>query len=201
MAYHLYHTEGLVLGERAYGEANKIYYILTPDLGLIAVLAQGIRHLQSKLKFHLDKFAHIKLVVVRGRELWRLTNAEKVNDLDGIYKNPAKLKQLAKVFSVLNHLIQGEEKAEELFVEVKRSLEFLADLKQPAKNEKPLLINWEYVVLLRLLKHLGYLKQESSLMEFIESEQWDQAMVAKMTREKRILATKLINSSLLHSHI
>ncbi len=201
MAYHLYQTEGFVMGERSSGEANKIFYILTPDLGLIAVMAQGIRHLKSKLKFHLDKLAHLKLVVVRGRELWRLTNAEKMDDLRGIYQDPAKLKHLAKVFSILNHLIRGEEKSEELFQDLKKSLEFLCELKPGEENGQQLLTSWEYVVLLRLLKHLGYLKQEPLLATFTAAKHWDRVLLEKMTTKEHLLAVKLINHSLQQSHI
>lgn len=200
MAYHLYHTEGFVVGERAYGEANKIFFVLTPDLGLIAVIAQGIRNIHSKLKFHLDKFGHLKLVVVRGRELWRLTNAEKIYDLENVYGHELKLKQAAKIFSVLNHLIRGEEKSEELFGELKKSLQFLDQMAINGDGRERL-ANWEHITLLRLFGPLGYLKEDPELLQFTEPSAWNEDMVGKMTRVERAKAAKLINLSLKHSHI
>ena len=47
--HHIYHTEGIILGSRNFGEAGKYYYLLTRDLGLVYASAQGVRKMSSKL--------------------------------------------------------------------------------------------------------------------------------------------------------
>ena len=55
--HHIYHTEGIILGSRNFGEAGKYYYIFTRDLGMITAGAQGVRKMSSKLRFVLQDFA------------------------------------------------------------------------------------------------------------------------------------------------
>ncbi len=86
--HHIYHTEGIILGSKAYGEAGKCYYIFTKDLGMIFASAQGVRKISSKLRYVLQDFSYIKLDLVRGKDFWRLTSASKTNALESIAKNP-----------------------------------------------------------------------------------------------------------------
>ena len=41
--------EGIVISEQAYGETSKIINILTPDRGIVGVMAKGARKLKSDL--------------------------------------------------------------------------------------------------------------------------------------------------------
>ena len=41
--------EGIVVSEQAYGETSKIIIILTPDKGIVGVMAKGARKLKSDL--------------------------------------------------------------------------------------------------------------------------------------------------------
>ncbi len=56
--HHIYHTEGIILGSKNYGEAGKYYSIFTRDLGMIYASAQGVRKMSSKLRFILQDFAY-----------------------------------------------------------------------------------------------------------------------------------------------
>ena len=78
MAYRHYQTEGLVINSRPYGEADRFYQILTPDFGLISVLAQGVRLEKSKLRYQILNYSLVNIELVRGREYWRLVGAEKI---------------------------------------------------------------------------------------------------------------------------
>ena len=92
MVYHLYQTKAFVLDEQSFGEANRVYSFLTPDLGLVVATAQGVRLLKSKLRFQLNKYAHVRVVLVRGKEMWRLIGVEKTGEYENIYLDQTKLK-------------------------------------------------------------------------------------------------------------
>ena len=72
---HKYDTRGIVLSRLPLGEANAFITLLTPELGLVRVRAQGIRMPGAKLASALATFAESSLVLVRGREGWRLAGA------------------------------------------------------------------------------------------------------------------------------
>ena len=54
MSYHIYTTPGIVLRHRPLREADRVYIILTRDLGLIRASAIGVRKETSKLRGALE---------------------------------------------------------------------------------------------------------------------------------------------------
>ena len=78
MSHRLYHTEAILLGSRPYGEANRLLYLLTAELGLVLATVQGIRQQASKLRGQLTDYTSLRTTLVRGRGIWRLIGAEVV---------------------------------------------------------------------------------------------------------------------------
>ena len=68
--HHIYHTEGIILDSRSFGEAGKHYSIFTRDLGMITASAQGVRKMSSKLRFILQDFAYLKIDLVAGKNIF-----------------------------------------------------------------------------------------------------------------------------------
>ena len=75
---HIYTTKAIIVKSAPVGEANKLYFLLTHDLGFIKASAQGVRLSKSKLKGHLEEFSLILLSVVKGKEIWRITSVETI---------------------------------------------------------------------------------------------------------------------------
>ena len=73
MSYHHYTTEGIILRREDRGENDAVYVVLTESLGLIIVQATGIRLLKSKLRTVLQPRNIVKITLVRGKALWRVT--------------------------------------------------------------------------------------------------------------------------------
>src|SRR3989344_2260267 len=86
--HHIYHTEGIILGSRNFGEAGKYYNVFTRDLGMIYATAQGVRKISSKLRFVLQDFVYLKIDLVQGKDFWRVTSVSKTDKLEKITKNP-----------------------------------------------------------------------------------------------------------------
>jgi recombinational DNA repair protein (RecF pathway) len=72
---HKYETRGLVLARAPMGEAHALLAILTPDVGIVWARAAGLRHSKSKLAHALVTLAESDVVLVRGKEGWRVTGA------------------------------------------------------------------------------------------------------------------------------
>lgn len=118
--HHIYHTEGIVLGSRNYGEAGKCYHVFTRDFGLVFASAQGVRKLESKLRFVLQDYTYLKLDLVRGRDFWRITSVEKTGELEVLRSNVENLKIFAQVAKLLRRLLAGEDSNEALFIDLFR---------------------------------------------------------------------------------
>jgi len=167
MAYHIYQTEAFVINERVVGEANKIFYLLTPDLGLIVAVAQGVRLLKSKLRYQIRRYELVHVSLVRGKEVWRLVGAEKSLELDGTLKDQAKFESLAKIFTLLSHFIQGEGEQAEIFNDLKAGINYLAGESSPELRR-----GFELAMALRLLNSLGYVKNSAETLPILNFKVW-----------------------------
>ncbi|MEX0919862.1 MAG: DNA repair protein RecO [Candidatus Saccharimonadales bacterium] len=76
-----YKTNGIILSRRDYLEADRIYTIITPGQKVSAI-AKGIRKSNAKLASHLDLFAEIELMFVRGKSLDIITSARTITHVD-----------------------------------------------------------------------------------------------------------------------
>lgn len=65
----LYQVEGIVLGRRDHGEADRVVICLTRE-GRADLLAKGVRKPRSRKSGHLELFARTKLLVSRVENSW-----------------------------------------------------------------------------------------------------------------------------------
>ncbi len=135
MSYHIYTTRGIVLSERPVREADRIYTILTRDLGLVQATALGVRKEASKLRGALEPFVLSKISLVRGKEYWRVTSAECIQSIS---PTPT----VARPLVLLEKLVRGEASHPELFDAVETHIE----------SDETTLVS-------QILYHLGYLKK------------------------------------------
>jgi DNA repair protein RecO (recombination protein O) len=162
--HHIYHTEGIILGSRNYGEAGKYYSLLTRDLGLVNASAQGVRKISSKLRFVLQDFSYVKVDLVRGKDFWRLTSASKTNKLDGLSQNPISFQIFGNIARLLKRLLAGEYPNRALFADLLNGLHFLEKAKLQTEAE-----NIEIIIVLRILNNLGYIGENIVLKNITKS--------------------------------
>jgi recombinational DNA repair protein (RecF pathway) len=162
MSYSVYSTRGFILGSAPSGEASKVYWIYTEDFGLLRARAQGVRLSASKLRYNLDDYSLGLFSLVKGREFWRLTGAEK----EALPQVDASAK--ARVLHLVKRLVQGEEANQELFAA-------LLSLAQGVTSETEALGN--------VLSALGYLDRA----EFDGKGERDRVMlINKALRETQL---------------
>ena len=147
MSYHIYTTKGLVLSERPLREADRVYSILTRDLGLVRATALGVRKEASKLRGALEPITFVRVSLVRGKEYWRITSADSIKKIE---PDPEILRPLA----LLEKLVQGEARHPELFDVVESEIIRFKIQDLGFKNE-----DWEVGLVSKILYHLGYLKE------------------------------------------
>jgi DNA repair protein RecO (recombination protein O) len=133
--YHIHHTNALILSSRPSGEANRVFTLLTRELGLISAVAQGVRLGKSKLRYALSDYAYAHIDLVHGKEMWRVTSATPVTTFPGMRATTRGVKTLTQVSKVIRRLVRGEmEFQEELFDDILRAYEHLEAMPPDAKR-------------------------------------------------------------------
>lgn len=73
-----YREEAIVLRKLDYGEADRIYTLLTREHGKVGAIAKGVRKNTSRLAPALDLFARIDVLLAAGRNLDVIAQAERL---------------------------------------------------------------------------------------------------------------------------
>ena len=158
MSHHIYQTKAFIIDSVDVGEANKLLTVFTADLGLIYVSAQGVRIMKSKLRPSIQDLSYSKIALVRGREYWRLTSAEKLISLYDKRVHVLVRKLIAQSLYFVKRLTAGEIKHEELFDMLSKLFTFcFENSKQIADHSNNQVIKaLRLVINFRILESLGY---------------------------------------------
>ena len=192
--HHIYHTEGIILGSKNYGEAGKYYAIFTRDLGMINASAQGIRKISSKLRFVLQDFSYVKVDLVRGKDFWRITSASKKNKLENVLKNSFNVEIFANIGRLLKRLLAGEYPNQILFADLLNGLYFLEKSKNIDESQ-----NIEIIIVLRVLNNLGYIGKNEMLKNITKSPYEDSLIFEASSSRTQILSE--INKAIHETHL
>jgi DNA repair protein RecO len=194
MPHALYHSEGLILSSRYHGEADIVYQILSPQLGLITALATGARYAKSKLRPHLRELDYAKITLVRGKDIWRLTAAEREERLRAIFAGPEKHAVWARIALLLRRLVRGEEPQPGLFNDL------LAGLEHFGSDQIQSTALYEQVLVVRLLAALGYVGSDSEIASWLAPTLWSESDWAVGPETSAVLL-RHINHGLHHSQL
>jgi len=196
MSHYIYHTEGIVLGSFNVEESSRFLQIFTRDLGLVGAKAQGLRELKSKLRYSLQDFYHSRIDFVRGKDIWRITNASKKDSYNNLLDNGEKLKIFAELLFFVRRLVVGEEKSKEIFDFLLNSALFLDKKDLNETQLKSFLLISE----IRILYYLGYFDPKENFLPFVGFSVWTQAILdnfISVEKEAKIA----IETSLEFSHL
>lgn len=146
---HKYETRGIVLARAPLGEANALVTVLTSELGLVRARAQGVRRQGAKLAAALATFAESSLVLVRGKEGWRVAGAVLEESWLARIPGADARARAARVSGLLLRLVGGEAQDPCLFDIMRGFFEALGML--PAEEQE----DAEALAALRVLAALG----------------------------------------------
>lgn len=146
---HKYETRSIVLSRTSLGETNAFVTLLTPELGLVRARAQGVRKSGAKLAAALTTYAESDVVLVRGREGWRLAGAVLEENWFKQLQNAAARRRAARVSGLLLRLVTGEAYDPSLFGMLRGFLGALSELPEHTHEAA------EMLVAIRMLAALG----------------------------------------------
>lgn len=198
MSYHLYRTEGFVLGREALREGDLLLALFTREFGLIHALAKSAREERSKLRYGLQDFSCGTFSLVRGREFWRVTGAASSYNLCGSFRRePETAAMFSRVFKLLKRLLPDEGPADSLFDTLSAAARFLMN----NSDTRAALADAEVVLALRILYLLGYLAPRREWRLCLSDSTLWSGKVLSAAASFRTLAIADINRSLRESQL
>jgi DNA repair protein RecO (recombination protein O) len=200
MSHHIYTTIGFLIHSTNTGEANKLLYIFTKDLGMIMTHAQGIRKNTSKLQPYAQNYSLSNFSIVKGKDVWRIVSASECSEdfISKIRKNNFAFQIYVRILDIVKRLLSGEEKNEELFHVIYSGVEFLS-LISNYKDNSDQLESFERIIILRILYNLGYVRSKELFKEYLLNK-WDFETL-NMSKETGKEVIKAINNGLKESHM
>lgn len=192
MAYHIYHTQGIILGSVPVGESNRFYKIFTAELGLVHASAQAVREGKSKLRYALQDFSLVTLDLVRGKEVWRITSA---GEILGAPRDLLSARAFARTCRLISRLVHGEGREELLYQDFVAARKFLAN--EPLTPS--LAPSFETLSALRTLVLLGY-APASGYEEFLVYGIWSTELLERFG-PVQAGAIVIVNTALASSHL
>ena len=202
--YTIHTTPGFIVSSRPSGEAGKLLSIFTKDFGLIRVIAEGTRFEKSKLRPFIQDYTFGVFSFVRGKEFWRLTNAQENSEIEEKNKDGRNEKWkdrqelIARIALLLRRLLQGEETHPELFETLEKAVNFDGSFGAGEKSE--LWQALESLIVIRILHRLGYVAVIPDLKIQIESNEINIEALQSVEKH-RILINQHINKALRESHL
>ena len=86
-----FRVDAVVLRHTDWGEADRLLWLYTLEIGKVRALAKGARKIRSRKAGHLEPFTRVRLLLAKGREILLVTQAETIEaylplheDLEGI---------------------------------------------------------------------------------------------------------------------
>ena len=146
---HKYATEAIVLARTPLSEASSLVTFVTEELGIIRARAQGVRKPGAKLAHALTTFSGSDIVLVRGKEGWRLSGAILAHDYFAQLSFSAR-ETAGRVASLMLRLVSGDTHDAELFILFRELLTVLPELAQDEEDEIEILAALELLSVLGL---------------------------------------------------
>jgi len=157
----LYKTQGIIIKNSNLGEIDRLITVYTNNFGKLVIKGKSIRKNQAKLKGHLELFLCSHLMIAPGRGFDIIAGAETIKNFSHLHKNLNCL-FVAHYFSeLIDKLIAGPEKDEDIWQLLLNSFE---ELDQKEVKIKLIVNNFEN----KFSQFLGY-GQQKNFVSFAES--------------------------------
>lgn len=163
MASHAYDTTALILSRAPWGEGSSMLTVLTERLGLIRAVGRAAREERSKMRGNLQPLTLLRLTLVRGEGVWRVTGAQEAT-LFGFTLSPPAKELLTRILLLAQRLVHGEEGNGPLFAHIRDTLALLAEPLSPQDYD-----SLEIVSVVRVLESLGYKVADTTLAPLMRS--------------------------------
>jgi DNA repair protein RecO (recombination protein O) len=134
-----YKTTGIVLKGTTLKETDRLVTILTPDRGLIKAVAPGAKKHKSSLRGRTELFVINELLIVKGRSLDKIIQAETLYTYPALSQDIGRLATAQYLGELALYIAVDEQPQEELYALLKEHLRRIEAL-QPQQNVYPYIV-------------------------------------------------------------
>jgi DNA repair protein RecO (recombination protein O) len=152
----LYKAEGVVLRSRAWGEADRIVTLLSPQHGKIPAIAKGARRPRNRLAAGTQLFSYIDILAAAGASLDSISQCEIIDSFRDLRDDLDKMTYGAYIAEMVDELIPEHEPDEELFA-------LVLDLFNLLRCRNPRIV--VVIAALKLFSRAGYRPQVGSCVQ------------------------------------
>ncbi len=110
-----YKATGINLKGMPLGETDRLITVLTPEYGLVRAVVPGARKHKSRLRGRSELFVVNELLIVKGRSLDKITQAETLESYPGLSKDLGKLIASQYMAELVLYLALSEQPQPELY--------------------------------------------------------------------------------------
>lgn len=122
-----YSTEAIVLDRRAYGEADRILVVYTPQYGRLDLIAKGASKTKSRSGPYLDLCSWVRLELASGRELDVVRSAQPVRVFANLSADLDRFCHASYMVELVKVMTQADEPHRGVFDLLSKSLVLLDD--------------------------------------------------------------------------
>ncbi len=141
-------TEAIILKSADSNEVDRLLVVYSEKLGKIIISAKGVKKLESKLRYSIEPISYVQMIFVEGKNFLILKDAIILDQFLNIKKDLEKIKIALKIIVLIDELIAGEERDEDIWNLILKTLKSL--------NERDLTSITTKNFQDDLLKFLGY---------------------------------------------
>lgn len=108
-----FRLEAVVLRHTDWGEADRLLWLYSQEMGKLRTVAKGARKVRSRKAGHLEPFTRVNLLLARGRDLPLITQAETIDAYLPLHDDLAGITYASYVVELLDRFTyeEGENRA------------------------------------------------------------------------------------------
>ena len=134
----IYKTEAIVLKHLAFGEADYLLTLYTPNEGKLRAVVKGARRVKSKLGGHLEPLMRTSLLITRGQNLDTINQAEVLDGHRAVREDLDRLSQAIYMMELVDAITPEEQPNYPIYLLLLDTMRSLTEGASPL-----LLVSWD----------------------------------------------------------
>ncbi|HRH26249.1 MAG TPA: recombination protein O N-terminal domain-containing protein [Candidatus Paceibacterota bacterium] len=157
MSYEIYSVDGIILGAHDRSADDKVLIVLTERFGKIAVVGKSLRKLSSKLRMGAAEHTLARMSLIRGRNVWRLTDIVTLQTPD-----PKRRKEYARLSWIASAITIYDEPVSGIYIPLSEFFKLTVGKADHGPETRTALESWTSA---RMLYAAGFLPKMSETIE------------------------------------
>lgn len=125
-------VDAIILRHIDWGEADRLLWLFTRDMGKVKAVAKGVRKPRSRKAGHLEPFTHAELLLAQGRDLAIVTQAQAIDAYLNIRADLVLVAYASYVIELLDRFTYEEGENVALFRLLRETLSRINQKTEPA---------------------------------------------------------------------